>query len=64
MQIMSETQRYESQKFHYQVVDYAFLIQKIYNFIKTHLVLSELQPIKVWLKYVGPELTLGKVGFF
>ena len=25
------------------------------TFIKTHLVLSELQPIKVWLKYLGPK---------
>ena len=33
MQIKSETQLYESQKFHYQVAEYAFLIQ-IYNFYK------------------------------
>ena len=34
MQIKSKTQCYESQKFHYQVVEYAFLIQNIYNFYK------------------------------
>ena len=29
MQIKSKTQLYESQKFHYQVAEYAFLIQNI-----------------------------------
>ena len=45
MQIKSEMQHHESQKFHYQVAEYVFLIQNI----KTHLILSKLQPLKVWL---------------
>ena len=32
MQIKSEMQLYESQKFHYQVAEYAFLIQNIFLF--------------------------------
>ena len=34
MQIKSETKCHESQKFDYHVVEYAFLIQNIYNFYK------------------------------
>ena len=34
MQIKSKMQHHESQKFHYQVAEYAFLIQNIYNFYK------------------------------
>ena len=36
MQIKSEMQHHESQKFHYHIVEYAFLIQNIQLFLKRH----------------------------
>ena len=48
MQIKSKTQHHESQKFHYHIVEYAFLIQNIQTLFETPSILSELQPIKVW----------------
>ena len=64
MQITSEMQCHESLKFHYQIAEYAFLYSEYITFIKTHLVLSELQPIKVWLKYIGPKMVHRKSWIF
>ena len=108
MQIKSKMKCHESKKFHYHVVEYAFLIQNN-NFYKnaprikqarapqnlvglhrwsnrpsekldfsilccsilfteseyidlfeTPSILSELEPLKVWLKYIGPKMVRRK----
>ena len=56
MQIKSKMKCHESQKFHYQVVESCFPDSEYITFIKMHLILSELGPLKVWLKYIGPKM--------
>ena len=64
MQIKSEMKCHESQKFEYHVVEICFPDSEHITFKKMHLVLSKIEPLKVWLKYIGPRTVHQKSWIF
>ena len=64
VQIRSKMKCLKSQKFSLPCCGICFPDSEYITFIKMHLVLRELEPVKVWLKYMDQKWTIGKVGFF